>query len=148
MFAVDTNVLVYAADQRAPEHERCHALVERWRRQTLPWYLTWNVLYEFLRVVTHARVFRKPWSAQQGQLFVTALRAAPGLEILAAGERHAGVLEQTIEELPDLRGNLIHDLHTAALLREHGIRRLYTRDTDFHRFPFLEVIDPLAKGKD
>jgi hypothetical protein len=28
--------------------------------------------------------------------------------------------------------------------REHGIRRIYTRDTDFHRFPFLEPIDPLA----
>lgn len=27
---------------------------------------------------------------------------------------------------------------------EHGIRRIYTRDTDFHRFPFLDVIDPLA----
>jgi predicted nucleic acid-binding protein len=29
-------------------------------------------------------------------------------------------------------------------MREHGIRRLYTRDTDFHRFPFIEVLDPLA----
>jgi predicted nucleic acid-binding protein len=28
-------------------------------------------------------------------------------------------------------------------MREHGIRRIYTRDTDFHRFAFLEVVDPL-----
>ena len=27
-------------------------------------------------------------------------------------------------------------------MREHGIRRIYTRDVDFHRFPFLEVVDP------
>jgi predicted nucleic acid-binding protein len=27
-------------------------------------------------------------------------------------------------------------------MREHGIRRICTRDADFHRFPFLEVIDP------
>jgi CubicO group peptidase (beta-lactamase class C family) len=33
---------------------------------------------------------------------------------------------------------------TAVLMREHGIRRIYTRDTDFHRFPFLEPIDPAA----
>jgi predicted nucleic acid-binding protein len=26
----------------------------------------------------------------------------------------------------------------------HGIRRIYTRDTDFHRFPVLEPVDPLA----
>jgi predicted nucleic acid-binding protein len=28
-------------------------------------------------------------------------------------------------------------------MREHGVRRIYTRDTDFHRFPFIEVADPL-----
>jgi uncharacterized protein len=29
-------------------------------------------------------------------------------------------------------------------MREHGIKRIITRDTDFHRFSFLEVVDPLA----
>jgi len=29
-------------------------------------------------------------------------------------------------------------------MREHGIRRIVTRDTDFHRFPFLESFDPVA----
>jgi len=28
-------------------------------------------------------------------------------------------------------------------MREHGIHRVVTRDADFHRFPFLEVTDPL-----
>jgi len=144
MFAVDTNVLVYAVDVRAPEHERCLALVEGFRRQTLPWYLTWNVLYEFLRVVTHSRVFRNPWDTTRARGFLAALRASPTLEILSASAKHGDVLEHTLTELPDLRGNLIHDLHTAVLLREHGVRRLYTRDTDFHRFPFLEIVDPLT----
>lgn len=39
----------------------------------------------------------------------------------------------------------MHDAHTAILMREHGIRRIYTRDTAFHRFPFLEPIDPVAE---
>jgi predicted nucleic acid-binding protein len=30
-------------------------------------------------------------------------------------------------------------------MREHGIRRIYTRDTDFYRFPFLEPIDPTTE---
>ena len=47
-------------------------------------------------------------------------------------------------EVPHLEGNLMHDAHTAALMRENGIRRIYTRDTDFHRFPFLEPVDPMA----
>jgi predicted nucleic acid-binding protein len=30
----------------------------------------------------------------------------------------------------------MHDAHTAVLMREHGIRTIFTRDSDFHRFPF------------
>ena len=65
------------------------------------------------------------------------------LGVLVPTERHADVAEQVITELPWLAGNLLHDAHTAVLMREHGIRRICTRDTDFHRFAFLEVVDPL-----
>jgi uncharacterized protein len=51
-----------------------------------------------------------------------------------------------IAELPHLAGNLMHDAHTAILMREHGIARIYTRDTDFSRFPFVEVIDPVGSS--
>jgi predicted nucleic acid-binding protein len=68
---------------------------------------------------------------------------SPGLGVLVPTERHADVAEQVITELPWLAGNLLHDAHTAILMREHGIRRICTRDTDFHRFAFLEVVDPL-----
>ena len=54
------------------------------------------------------------------------------------------VVAELLREIPHLSGNLMHDAHTAALMREHGIRRIVTRDTDFHRFPFLEAVDPMA----
>ena len=60
MFVVDTNVLLYAAEQNFPEHERCRELLETWRRQPGAWYGTWGILYEFIRVATHSRVFRRP----------------------------------------------------------------------------------------
>lgn len=107
------------------------------------WYLTWDICYEFLRVVTHTRVLREPWTVAEAWQFLAAVRAAPGLSMLVATQRHAGVLEDVIAELPDLAGNLLHDATTAALMREHGIRRICTRDTDFHRFPFLEPVDPM-----
>lgn len=53
------------------------------------------------------------------------------------------MLVEVIADLPALAGNLFHDAHTAILMREHGIRRICSRDTDFHRFAFLEVVDPL-----
>lgn len=143
MFVVDTNVLVYAADKDSPWHAPCRRRVEAWRRQESAWYVTWAILYEFLRVTTHPRVMRRPWSAPDAWRFVEALLASPGLRLLVPGERHAAVAAQVLRELPHLNGNLMHDAHTAILMREHGIARIYTRDADFHRFPFLEPLDPL-----
>ena len=144
MFVVDTNVLVYAADTSAPEHARCRALLEQWRAESAAWFLTWGICYEFLRVVTHPRVLRRPWTGTAAHAFLEAVTASPGLAMLVPTDRHADVLREIIQEVPGLAGNHWHDVETASLMREHGIRRICTRDTDFHRFPFLEAIDPMV----
>jgi len=140
---VDTNVLVYAADQDSPYHAACRDWIERQRGRADAWYTTWSILYEFLRVATHPRVMRHPWTAAAAWDFVSALLASPGLSVLVPTQRHSDVAAQLILEIPHLSGNLFHDAHTAILMREHGIRRVCSRDTDFHRFSFLEVIDPV-----
>jgi len=143
VLAVDTNVLVYAADADSQFHSPCRDWLERQRSRPDAWYTTWAILYEFLRVTTHPRVMRRPWSLAVAWEFVTALLASPGLAVLVPTLRHADVAAELISEMPHLAGNLLHDAHTAILMREHGITRICTRDSDFHRFPFLEVIDPL-----
>ncbi|MEW6683823.1 MAG: TA system VapC family ribonuclease toxin [Nitrospirota bacterium] len=143
MFVVDTNVLVYAADENAPDHAVYRDALEAWRRQRSAWYTTWGILYEFLRVTTHPRVLRRPWSANEAWEFVDAVLASPALGVLVETDRHVSVAGEVVQETPHLTGNLVHDAHTAILMREHGIRRIYTRDTDFHRFSFLEVVDPV-----
>ena len=143
MLVIDTNVLVYAADIDSPFHRPCREWLARQRVRPDAWFTTWPILYEFLRVTTHPRVMRRPWRVTAAYEFVAALLASPGLSVLRATERHAQVAGQVLAELPHLSGNLLHDTHTAVLMREHGIRQICTRDTDFHRFPFLEVFDPL-----
>ena len=143
MLVVDTNVLVYAADADSPFHQSCRAWLEHTRARPDAWYTTWPVLYEFLRVTTHPRVMRKPWDAPTAWKFVRTLLRSSGFAILVETERHSAVIDAMIRELPHLSGNLVHDAHTAVLMREHGIARICTRDTDFARFPFLEVIDPV-----
>ncbi len=143
MLAVDTNVLVYAADADSQFHGPCRDWLDRQRARPDAWYTSWPILYEFLRVTTHPRVMRRPWRAPAAWEFVMALLASPGIGILVATERHADVAGEILSELPHLSGNLFHDTHTAVLMREHGIRRICTRDTDFNQFPFVEVIDPL-----
>lgn len=143
MFVVDTNVLVYAARTDSPFHAPCHELVQRWRAQRGAWFTTWSVLYEFLRVMTHRAATPRPWDVNGAWGFVQALLASPGFSVLAATERHAEVAEEVFRAVPDLAGKRIHDAHIAILMREHGVRRIYTRDTDFFRFPFLEPVDPV-----
>ncbi len=90
------------------------------------------------------RVMRRPLNAQTAWGFLaSALFAAPGFGVLTATGQHAAVAEEVLAEMPQLAGNLMHDAHTAILMREHGVRRICTRDTDFHQFAFLEVIDPI-----
>jgi toxin-antitoxin system PIN domain toxin len=145
MLVVDTNILVYAADEDTALHVPCKELLEGWRRQAAPWYLTWGIVYEFLRVTTHPRVFRNPWPAAQAWKFVETLLESPSLGMLVPTQRHADEVSRVLSQLPHLSGNLMHDAHTATLMREHGISRIYTRDTDFHRFPFLDPVDPTTR---
>lgn len=143
MLAVDTNVLLYAANVDSEFHEPCLRQLERWRRNPSPTFLTWNVCYEFLRNATHPNSFPVPWETRKALGFLQGLLASPGFTLLTATPRHAAVLAQTLAELPELRGSILHDLHTAVLMREHGISRICTLDRHFHRFPFLTVVDPL-----
>jgi len=145
MFLVDTNVFVYATNVALPEHAACRRLLEGWQRQQTAWYTTWGILYEFLRVVSHRRALRRPWPIDNAVEFVQSLLASPGFGVLVPTPRHAAVLAETVRDVPGLGGSILHDVHTVVLMREHGIRRIVTRDFGFHRFPFLEVVDPMAE---
>ena len=38
-----------------------------------------------------------------------------------------------------LAGNIVHDFHSAVLMREHGIKDILTLDRDFRTFPWIEL---------
>ncbi len=143
MRVVDTNILLYAADNDSEFHVPCRRLLEDLREDPVPSYLSWSICYEFLRVSTHPRVFRSPWNSGLAWSFIESILAGPGFAVLTETSRHQAILQQTLAELPGLRGNILHDVHTAVIMRENGINQIYTRDTDFSRFPFLTIIDPL-----
>jgi len=147
VFVVDTNVLLYAADESSEFHAPCRSFLEGLRSGPIPWFLTWGIAYEFLRVATDPRVYPRPWSAPKAHAFLDALLSSPSARLLTPTARHAEVLAASLADVPEARGNLLHDLHTAVLMREHGVGRIVTRDRDFHRFAFLDVVDPLRVGR-
>ena len=80
----------------------------------------------------------------QAWTFVDGILRSPGLTVLQETERHVEIAREVLAGSPPIAGNLVFDAHTAILMREHGITRIFTRDTAFHVFPFLAIIDPLA----
>jgi uncharacterized protein len=145
MFVVDTNVLVHAVNADSPRHAPARELVESLRRSTIPWALTWSILYEFWRVSTHPRVLRSPLGRDLVRAFVSALIASRALHVLAETDRHQGFFDEVLAELPDPAANLAHDAHVVALMREHGVQDIYTSDADFHRFTRIRVHDPFRR---
>lgn len=143
MFFVDTNIFLYAVDSACSQSATCLELINYWRRSSIPWHTSWSVVFEFLRAATHPRIFPQPIRLAQAWQFMEAILSSPKMSILVQGDAHQHVMKTLVEEYPDLSGNILHDLRNAALMREHGISRIYTRDTDFHRFKFLEVVNPV-----
>ncbi len=143
MFVVDTNLLIYAVTPDLAEHRAARLWLQKWRGSSRSWFATWSIVYEFLRVATHRAVLSQPLTFPQAWSFIEALRASPSFGLLTETDRHAETVRLLTTEYPHIAGNRIHDLHIAALMREHGITEIQTADTDFHQFKFLRVVNPL-----
>lgn len=142
-FLIDTNILLHAANSASPLHGKARRFREEHLRVRTAWCTSWPIVYEFFRVATHNRVFPNPLKAKQALDFVERLLALEEVIILTATDRHLDVLRAVIAELGHPAGNLFHDIHTATLMREHGVREIITADTDFLQFRFLIVSNPL-----
>jgi hypothetical protein len=141
LIAVDTNILIYAARPESPYHLQAVRLVSSLAEQDEPWAIPWPCAYEFVRVVTHARVFSPPSTLEEALRSLDQLRESPSLTMLGDGPAHLRHMLKTIRDSA-ATGNLIHDAHIAALCIEHGVSELYTMDRDFSRFPGLRVTHP------
>ncbi len=143
MQAIDTNILVYAEIRSSPYHQVARKALSDLAEGAVPWAIPWPCVYEFLRSVTHPRVYHPPIPLKAVLKDLRRIFASPMLVLLQETPNHAEVMMSVIEEA-GISGNLIHDAHIAALCIEHGISELITGDRDFSRFPSLSVINPFA----
>ena len=132
MIAVDTNILVYGHREEMPEHGRAKDHLTQLAEGASPWGLPIFCLGEFLRVVTHPRLFTPPSTIQQALAFVDALMESPTLRILGVDESYWGLLRARVSDAR-ATGNLVFDAQIAAVCVAYGAT-LLTADRDFARF--------------
>ena len=145
MIALDTNLLVYGRREELPRHPSARTMLEGLDTGDEPWALPWPCGYEFLRVITHPRVFDPPTDLDHALEDLESLLASPSLVMLGEGPAHAGHMRRMVDG-GRTTGNLVHDAHIAALALEHGAREIWTLDRDFARFPGLRTRNPLTSS--
>ena len=139
MIAVDTNVLVAAHRSDAVRHQQAEAWIRTLAESPAPWGIPIYCIGEFVRVVTHRRVFDPPSTIAQAIDAVDALLESPSVRLLIPSAAHWSLLRTSIAA-GEATGNLVFDAQIAALCREHGVERLLSEDRDFKRFPELTLV--------
>lgn len=145
-FLIDTNIYIYAADASLPENPKAREIVDRAGQSGDVWCLTWQNVFEFMAIVTNPRAFQgRVLTLKEAGSFMGEIFSAPNLRLLKEGEDHWEIFLEVARVLPGLYGPFLYDCHLAALLKEHGVRRIVTADKGFGRFSFLEVINPFER---
>lgn len=133
MIAVDTNILVYAHRSELPQHRSALAALTALAEGRARWGIPVFCLGEWLRVITHPRLFSPPHTVDEATAALERILASPSLEILQPGAAYPQLLAGAMREAR-ARGNLVFDAQIVALCRESGVRSLLTEDRDFARF--------------
>jgi len=141
-FAIDVNILLYASNAESPLHAQAERFLKRCAAGPEVVCLGWITIMSYLRIATHPSIFAQPLSPQEAMANIEALLALRHVRVLAE-EEGFWVHFSTVAKEVRPRGNLVPDIHLAALLRQHGVPVICTHDRDYRKFDFLKVIDPI-----
>lgn len=141
MVAVDTNILVYAFNRSAPEHEAAtRALLGLAAKPA--WGIPWIAAAEFMAVTTNPRLWDPTPTAEEAASALDVWIGTPGARLL-------GELPSTWRTFRRLavsgrvQGRRVHDARIAAVCLDHGVTELWTLDRDFSWYPQLRTRNPL-----
>ena len=140
MKLVDANVLLYAVNRDAHEHDSARGWLDEALSGGARVAFCWPVLLAFLRLSTNERIFDKPLSVDDAIAQAEDWLAQPSAVVVAPTARHLGLVEQLLAPL-ETGGNLVNDAHLAALAVEHRCT-VVSYDTDFLGFDGVRLETP------
>ena len=144
MFAIDTNILVYAHNSGAAKHETAKAFLQnvmntKDENGKLSVCIPSQVLVEFMNVITWTRL-EAPLSLSDAKIIVEDYLNSDA-EIIYPKSTQLVTLLNLLGSVKSRKK--VFDVALAATLKDNGIQGLYTLNTsDFEEFTFLEVKNP------
>ena len=101
MIAIDTNVQIHAHREEMPLHDAALGLLRKLAEGGNPWGIPVPCLAEFVRVVTHPRVFAPPSDLSIAFEFLERLLASPSARLLLIHMAVKRLVELRHEGLPE-----------------------------------------------
>ena len=144
MILVDANLLLYAANRDAAEHELARTWLDERLNGATRVGLPWPSLLAFVRIASNPAIVRTPVALGEAWRQVRQWLGCQTAWIPVPGSGHAELLERYLNAR-FMTSRLVPDAHLAALAVEHGLT-LCSTDGDFARFPGLKWANPLAPG--
>ena len=143
MIALDTNLLVYAHREGAPEHEAARVAIFTALNDPRGWGICLPSIAEFWSIVTHPKIPGGPSSSRVVTHFFHYLITEGHGNIWTPGPGFGERLLRWAASL-GIRGRRIFDLQIALIALEHGAQEVWTHDKNFVSVPKVKVSDPLA----
>ncbi|MDH4470441.1 MAG: PIN domain-containing protein [Verrucomicrobiae bacterium] len=142
-YSIDVNIFVYASNQGDKDYQQqAISFLDEKLNESELLFLPWMTLMSYQRITTNPSVFPIPLTPQEAWKNIEDLLTLPQVRMIGEEEGFSDHYLQITSGL-HVRGNLVPDAHLVAILRQHGVKTIYSTDSDFRKFDFLKVINPL-----
>lgn len=137
MTALDSNTIIGIMVSSSSFHQEIMAGMESLEDDLCT---TPTNIGEVLRLLTHSKVFPSPLKIEKAVEALEQLIEAYNIRILDEDIFWWQQLPELARQVIGLKGNEVFDARIALCLRQHKIKKIFTRDADFKKYSFLQTI--------
>ena len=142
MIIPDLNLLIYAYDQRAPQHPQAHLWWAQSLRGDEPVGIPWVVLTGFVRLSIRPGILARPLTSAEAIQEIQQWLANPHVLAITPSNAHSETLGILLQAVGN-GSNTVTDAHIGALAIEHNAI-VHSNDRIFAQFPGVQQHNPLT----
>lgn len=142
MTALDTNILIGIMVSSSSFHKEAMAGLDNLEDNLCT---TPTNIGEVLRLLTHSKVFPSPLKIEKAVEALEQFIEAYDIRILDEETSWWKHLPEIARQILGLKGNEVFNARIAICLKQHKVKRIFTRDADFKKYSFLQTISFLSK---
>lgn len=137
---LDSNALIYAMEKGSSRYEETRHFLERLSKNGYGFCITEQIVREVLVVFTQPRFVKKPLNPNQAKQL--GMQLLYQFVFLPSNNYSRLFLLESVEKY-SLAGRKIHDANIVAVMRAHGVKKIFTfNQKDFSNFEAIEILKP------